>query len=163
MFDVVYASPLSRALRLAEALARRAEASLVSDDRLTEIAMGPWEGLTRAEIEDQFGDMIATWHDRPDLVEFPGGETIQHVAARVEDFMEELFANEAYESLAVVAHDAVVKVALMCSLGLELRYLHRFRVANGSVSVLRGRRYRGSVESVNVTSHLTGSPFVLPP
>ena len=160
-FQTVFMSPLRRAGLLAEAVAAAAEVGIVVDDRLTEIGMGPWEGLTRTEIEARFPLMLAAWHYSPDTVTFPGGETLGDVASRVSAFMEERFADTELHRIAVVTHDSVVKVAVMLALGLDLSHLHRFRMRNGSISVLRGRRYAGSVETVDSVSHLTGSPFEL--
>lgn len=160
-FSAVYSSPLSRARCLAESVACKARAPLIVDDRLTEMAMGPWEGLTRVEIEEQFPAMLNLWHDRPDEVSFPGGETVHDVALRARSFMEERFLDSTCTPIAVVTHDTVVKVAVMLSLGLGLDCLHRFRMRNGSISVLRGGAYAGSVESIGNTSHLSGSPFEL--
>lgn len=161
-FEVVYSSPLKRARILASAMAERAQVPLIIDERMTEIAMGPWEGLRRHEIQEQFGDMLDRWHDHPDGVQFPGGENLDDVAERVGAFMDAIFKDRLRNRIAVISHDAVVKVALMLSLGLELRHLHRFRMRNGSVSVLKGSSYIGSVDAIDCTSHLTGSPFRVP-
>jgi probable phosphoglycerate mutase len=160
-FNRVYSSPLTRALTLATAIGDATGVAVDTDDRLTEIAMGPWEGLTRDEIAERFPDMFAQWHDRPDKVTFPDGESLDMVAARVRSFMDDLFDYQDAHPIAVVSHDAVIKVAVMLPLGLELRYLHRFRMRNGSVSILRGNRYEGSVETIGSLAHLTGSPFDL--
>lgn len=161
-FDIVYSSPLLRACGLAKKIARKACSSLALDERLSEIAMGPWEGLTRSQIEAQFGDMLHEWHTRPDMVAFPGGETLHDVAQRVCVFMKERFSEDRPARVAVVSHDAVIKVAIMLALGLELRHLHSFRVGNASISVLKGHEYQGSVQCVNTFAHLTNSPFDLP-
>jgi tetratricopeptide (TPR) repeat protein len=39
--------------------------SLIPDDGLREIDHGRWEGLTRAEVEAQFGDEYARWEEDP--------------------------------------------------------------------------------------------------
>lgn len=161
--DRVYSSPLRRARYLADAIGRNASLPVVVDERLTEIAMGPWEGLTRTEIAERFPEMLEAWESRSDEISFPQGESLVDVASRVRPFMEELFATGAENRAIVVTHDAVVKVAIMLALGLELRHLHRFRMRNGSISILRGHRYPGSVETVDGLGHLTGSPFHLPP
>jgi phosphoserine phosphatase len=160
--DAVYSSPLTRARVLADSMGAAAGAPIRQDQRITEIAMGPWEGLTRDQIEKQYGEMLRMWHHRPDQVGFPEGETLAAVADRVRSFIGDRFAADQPARIAVVSHDVVVKVALMQALGLDLRYLHRFRMRNGSISVLRGSRFEGSVESIGQIAHLTGSPFELP-
>src|SRR5438270_8091642 len=74
--DIVYSSPLQRAMYLARELAQAVDAPLETDQRLTEMAQGVWEGLTRTQIEDRFKDIYAAWRDRPDSVQFPHGENL---------------------------------------------------------------------------------------
>jgi len=50
----------------------------------------------------------------------------------------------------------------MQSLGMPMQHLHRFRLRNASISVLRGTSPIGSVEAVDITDHLTGSPLLIP-
>ncbi len=160
--QLVWSSPLQRARALAEAMAQSAGCSVVIDERLTEMAMGVWEGLHRQEIEAQYPDLYAAWYQRPDTVQFPGGERLRDVSDRMVSFLDDAFSSGAPSRAAVVSHDSVVRIAVMKALGLGLDRLHAFRMRNGSVSVLHGHAWDASVESVDVTAHLTGSPFVLP-
>jgi phosphoserine phosphatase len=162
-FDLVYSSPLKRTRVLAGIIAQRAEAPVRIDDRLIEINLGAWQGMHREEIEREYADMFHTWYDRPDLVQFPAGENLAAVWDRVGSFMTEVFeSGRDVSRVCVVTHDVVIKVALMQSLGIPTRHLHRFRLHNASISVLRGTSPVGSVEAVDVTDHLTGSPLLLP-
>ncbi|HZT95701.1 MAG TPA: histidine phosphatase family protein [Chloroflexota bacterium] len=160
-FDRVYTSPLSRAHRLAERVAGQARVPLMLDDRLLEIHLGPWQGLTRAEIKVRFPEMFREWYQVPDQVHFPGGESLTDVEGRIWNFVEERFSDPTCRRTLAVSHDSVIKVALMLALGLDLARLHAFRLRNGSISVLKGASPDGSVESLDVTSHLTGSPFAV--
>lgn len=161
-FSAVYTSPLQRAGALAAEIAENARAPLCVDDRLVEIAMGPWQGLTRREIAEKFPDLLKRWYERPDYVTFPDGESLRDVAERISRFLGDVFDRRESTTLAVVTHDVCVKVAVMLAIGLELRHLHDFQLRNASISILRGSRLAGSVLAVNVTTHLTGSPLVLP-
>ena len=58
-FDLIATSSLQRALRTAQIIAEHKNMSdLHIDDRLKESHIGPWQGLTYAEIE-------AGWHPTP--------------------------------------------------------------------------------------------------
>jgi len=48
------------------------------DERLTEIAHGSWEGLSRHEAEKEFPEMYRTWQERPYDVQFPGYGFARH-------------------------------------------------------------------------------------
>lgn len=158
-FDIVYSSPLMRALSLARSIANRSDAPVEIDERLIEIAMGPWEGLTRTEIQQRFPSMFHDWYSRPDQVIFPEGESLRDVGRRVGDFLERLFENEEYRAIAIVSHDVVVKMAVMLALDLDFSNLHAFQASNGSLTILSGSQLSGSVKSVNSLAHLQESPL----
>ena len=48
-FDVIYTSPLSRAVQTAEIMRRDRDIPIIPDERLKEISFGPYEGLCCAK------------------------------------------------------------------------------------------------------------------
>src|SRR6058998_1788449 len=62
---VAYTSPLGRAVETVGILCAPHGLAPVSRDGLQEIGHGHWEGLTRAEVEAQFGDEYQMWEDDP--------------------------------------------------------------------------------------------------
>ena len=81
-----------------------------SDNRLTEINHGAWEGELACEIQAHYPEEFKKWHTEPHEVQMPGGENLEDVrqAAPVAAFDE--YA-EKYEgqTILVAAHDAVNK------------------------------------------------------
>jgi glucosyl-3-phosphoglycerate phosphatase len=78
---VVLSSDLSRAAETAATLTALLGVPLRLDERLREHGMGSWEGLTRAEVAEQFPDQYADWTaGRPVLGR--GGEDAAAVADR---------------------------------------------------------------------------------
>jgi probable phosphoglycerate mutase len=111
----IVASPLGRARRTAEIIAReldsralpRREDDLRLDDRLREISIGSWDGLTRDEIAARSpgiydGDGRYEWYYRS-----PDGETYDALAARIAAFLAEAAQAPA---LIVVTHGVVSRV-----------------------------------------------------
>jgi broad specificity phosphatase PhoE len=156
--DAVYSSPLCRALELGRGLAEVVDAPLIVDHRLTEIAMGPWEGLHRSEISERFPQMFREWYRRPDLVRFPGGETLEEVRDRARAALSGIFSAHPGQNVCVTTHSAVVHALVAPAMGLELRYIHRLQLANTGISTLCGETVPGRVLSLNVTGHLHASP-----
>ncbi len=77
-FDLVVSSDLQRAHRTAEIIAKRFGINeIVTDDALRERSAGPWEGLTRAEIDDGWPGAVAArrWP--------PGFESEDDIARRL--------------------------------------------------------------------------------
>lgn len=156
--DAVYSSPMARALDLAHAIAKAARAPLVIDHRLTEIAMGPWEGLYRVEIQQRFPHLFEEWYRRPDLVTFPNGETLEQVTVRAESALADVFERHPDRRVCIVTHSAVVQVLAAAALGLDLRYVHRIHVANAGISTFSGNVAPGALLSLNVMTHLQEEP-----
>ena len=71
--DAVYSSDSERARETAAILAGRHGLDVEVDARLGEVDFGPWEGLTRAEIDGRFDGAFARWisgdEPHPDAVE----------------------------------------------------------------------------------------------
>ncbi len=77
-FDLIVSSDLQRARRTAEIIAKQLGVSdVVTDEALRERSAGPWEGLTRAEIDEGWpGDVAARrWP--------PGFESEDSIARRL--------------------------------------------------------------------------------
>jgi phosphoserine phosphatase len=152
--DIVYTSPLQRALELAQDIAGTLRLPLVVDQRLTEIAMGPWEGLYHSQIEERFPAMLREWYERPDQVRFPHGESVADVQSRALSVLADLYAAHPEERLCIVTHSAIIQVLAAAALGLDLRNLHRIHVANVGITTFSGDSAPGVLVSFNVTDHL---------
>jgi probable phosphoglycerate mutase len=152
--DIVYTSPLRRALDLAQNIAGTLRLPLVVDQRLTEIAIGPWEGLYHSQIEERFPVMLREWYERPDRVRFPHGESAADVQLRALSVLADLYAAHPEENICIVTHSAIIQVLTAAALGLDLRNLHRIHVANGGITTFSGDSAPGLLVSFNVTDQL---------
>ena len=100
-FDQVYASPLTRARKLA-AYCGYPQPRL--DNRLKEMYMGEWE---MQRYDDMQGEYLDAWYQDYMHLPTPGGESFQNVAARVGAFLDEL-KQKPYQRVAVFAHGGVL-------------------------------------------------------
>jgi len=103
-FDIVYASPLTRARKLA-AYCGYERPRL--DNRLKEMYMGEWEMMRYDDIEDSY---LQQWYDDYMNLPTPGGESFTQVYERVAEFFDEI-KTKGYHRVAVFAHGGV----LMCA------------------------------------------------
>ena len=105
----VYSSPLQRAFETAEIVASPHGLQPVPVEALSEVDVGSWEGLTRAEIEERFPDQFARW-----LAYEQGwddGETYDEMGARVLAALLELAAAHEGDEILVVSHGGPVRAA----------------------------------------------------
>lgn len=156
--DVVYTSPLRRAADLGRRIADATGAPLRPDHRLTEIAMGPWEGLYRRQIVEQFPEIYNRWYTDPAHVHFPEGESLRDVSRRAESVLSDIFSRHPDGYVVLTTHSVVAQTIVMLALDVPDETIHRIRISNGSISTVCGTEAPGSLLSMNVTDHLFGSP-----
>lgn len=93
--DRVFCSPLARAQTTGEmiAAAQGRPLGIVTDERLTEIDAGPFEGLTLAQIDaGPLAGAHARWHTDVDPVTPPGAETLESARDRAASFLADVSA-----------------------------------------------------------------------
>jgi len=149
---LIVSSPLSRARDTAQACADAIELRLGTDERLTEISHGDWEGKLRGEVAIRWPDMLAQWRSNPHLVQFPHGEMLEEVELRLRSFLHGL--RDETGTVLAVTHDVIVRIAVLLASGKELSSfnevhidnaaLHEFALESGKLRLLR----------LNDTAHL---------
>lgn len=133
-FDVVITSDLTRTRQTAEHLADDAE----PDPAWRELDVGRWEGLTREEVAERFGDEMDALR-RGEDVRIGGGESWSDVDARAARALDALLArlSDGQRAL-VVSHGGILStlVAARMSIG-HLRPRPLGRIVNTGVTTLR--------------------------
>jgi probable phosphoglycerate mutase len=150
----VVCSPLRRARTLAQAIARYHHQAPRSDDRLTEISHGAWEGLSRAEVERQFPQQYRAWLERPHEVTFPGGESLHDVHERAVAPVAELLAQSDGGTWVVVTHDTVARLVVAAADQVPVEGFSRVSLENAAITTLVGPSLVGSVRHLNDVAHL---------
>lgn len=120
-FDAVYTSPLVRAAETAQIVCRGAEA--VVDERLMEINVGSWAGLTWSEVHAMMPDYEAKYADGVDFRRSPEGETLAEVVARGRPALLEIAEEHEGGTVLIVAHGLFLNRVLHSLLGVEGRVL----------------------------------------
>ncbi len=104
----VYTSPLLRARRTAEEIARQTGAEVTVDDRLREVRFGEYEGKPMDLTDRAFAQARRAHklgqHDSVSPYHFPGMETWVEVAERVQSFLKEVLEKHRGEHVVVVTH-----------------------------------------------------------
>lgn len=90
----VFSSDLRRASRTAGIIAEALGlGEPVTEQALREIDVGEWSGLTRAEIETRWPELLGAWRDGR-LQSTPGGETLSELRDRVTGAIEKVIVSE---------------------------------------------------------------------
>jgi probable phosphoglycerate mutase len=157
--DVVYASPMSRTRETAAIVGAACGLPVTVADGLREIAHGHWEGLTRREVEEQFGTEYASWEADPFTFAPRGGESGAAVLARALAALREILDCHAGRRVLVVSHKATIRLVLSSLLGFDPRgYRDRLDQAPACLNVLDFRDpVRARLILFNDTSHYESS------
>jgi glucosyl-3-phosphoglycerate phosphatase len=133
----IHSSDLSRARVTADALAALTGLSVVEDVDLRETYAGQWQGLTRTELEERFGDDLQQWAAGAEIRP-GGGETRGEVAERmVASVTRGLDGMASGETLVVATHGGAARAAIGALLGLPIEHWAALGVlANCAWSVL---------------------------
>ncbi len=117
--DAILCSPLSRTRATAAPAAAATGLDAVVDDRLIEVDFGAGEGLTRAEMAEEFPEGLAAFLAAPASCPLPGGEPGADAVARARPALDD--ACRAWPGrVLVVAHQTLLRLLLCDLLGLPL-------------------------------------------
>lgn len=115
--EVLYASPLSRTRQTAAPLAEATGLEVIHDDRLMEIHVGSWEGMTGDEVDAIAPDFFAGLRAGKDMRRSPEGETATETGARFCLALKDIVAAQVGKRIAVVSHGVALKQGIAAFLG----------------------------------------------
>lgn len=150
-----FASPLIRAWDTAEIVFGPLGLAPQPDDRLAEVDLGVFQGLTAAEAIARFPWAAAPRVDDPFMWHFmaPGGETLGMVETRLRAFLDDLGDRPAV----IVSHGMVLRVLRGLCLGLDAAGMEALPGGQGVVW-----RLRDGVHEVLATPRATGQGKIDP-
>lgn len=128
--DVLYSSPLRRALQTAQILATGLGLPLHVEPRLMEIHQGDWQGRLRAEISARYPDLFRRWETEPWEVTPPGGEHLTHVQGRVDAALDDILARHEGQHVGLVIHRIPIALIKMRYQGLDLDVVRTLQLPN---------------------------------
>lgn len=142
-FSVVYSSPLTRASKTAEILARfttHPETPILYDDRLKEFDFGDLEGKTLLGVspDKPDGSLLYTCFYQPEIYQPITGESYFQVIDRVKEFLEsEIYSKEWKEedNVLVVCHGGIIRAFLCAILNKPVRDFWDTRHKNLSTNI----------------------------
>lgn len=117
-WDHILSSPLLRCREFATELSEKTGAPLSVAEGFKEICFGDWEGKTREQVEQEYGDHQANfWRDAENLAP-PNAETIQDFYQRIGDSWQHWSEQLAGQKVLLVCHGGVIRMVLGHVLGL---------------------------------------------
>lgn len=155
----IYSSPLSRAVRTAEAVARQTNLPMQIHPDLVDIHYGEWQGLTPKEARRRYPAEINAWYHQPELARIPGGETLADLRARAMRAVNELTARHAGETIVLVSHTVINRIILLGVLGLGNDRFWKIRQDTCAINVFEAQEEDFILVLLNDTCHLHANLF----
>ena len=150
--DMVFTSPLSRAVDTARALTAHSNLRMVVDDRLREYNMGDWTGKTGDEIAAGSAELGL---DDP-LIPIPGGESAMDMRNRVSAFVKELAQRHStiFSRVVVVSHGGTLGAVIGSMLAMPVLRRHPFTFGNGSITEVVWHSNGWRMQTLNDRQHM---------
>jgi len=150
----VYSSPLNRALRTAEAIARHFGLPVLPHPGLLDIHYGEWQGLTPDEVRQRWPEIARDWYEAPHLARIPGGETLDELRSRGLAAVNELGARHEGGTIVLVGHTVINRIILLAVMGLGNDRFWRLRQDTCAINVFEAEGGDFTIVSLNDTCHL---------
>jgi len=129
-------------------------------DSLVEISHGLWEGKLEVEIREKWPSLLKNWHDKPEEVIMPEGESIKDVSGRSVEAFDKICLSQKDNDLSLlVAHDAVNKTLICNILGINFSNIWMIKQGNGGITIIdlfNDPSKPPVISALNITTHLGG-------
>lgn len=154
--DMIYSSPLKRAMQTAEFVNIHHRVEVRPLDAFQEIDLGDWEGFSYQVIKKEYRSFHEKWLGDPNL-SIPGGESFLEVVDRVEPGLKKILREP--EGTVLISGHATVNRALAAHLlGIPPSSARLFRMRNAALSGFflyqNGEGRRTVLDFWNNTSYL---------
>lgn len=125
----IYSSHLKRAQQTAHLISLKHQLAVQIESDIRELDHGKLEGLTFAEIKENYSDFIQKWRTEPADIQVPGGERLADVAQRTWNGLSRIVqGHAAAENVAVVSHNFPI-LGIICRItGTPLNSYRSFHV-----------------------------------
>ncbi len=152
--DHIYVSPLARAQRTAQALAKAIEIDVRIEPGLSEMSIGDWEGRSFVQLRE-VDRLWERWQADPHFTP-PNGESPFVFGRRVPATFRQLAETHPGQTLLAVTHGGVISNLLAQWLGEGPQDWRRWDPMNCAISILEQGDAGWNPILVNDTQHLAG-------
>jgi len=151
--EAIYSSPVKRALDTANIVARYQKIGIHVAEGLIDFNYGEWQSLPEQEVKRLYPALLNEWHNNPQRVKMPGGESLEDVRKRAIEVVDDVLSK--YQgSVVLVSHRVVIKVLICSLLGLDNSHFWNINLDVGGITIFDYVDGRFILTRHNDTSHL---------
>jgi len=145
----IYTSPIRRALQTAQILNKYIKEELIVESDLTEMKMGPWEGLSEDEIAMRYPSEYKMWLERPAELKLNGRETLHEVQERAVRATNKILEIQSEGISLAVTHLALIRCLILYFNHLPLNSYKTIDIPNLSIHQLIFNSKRVVIERIS--------------
>lgn len=147
----IYTSPLRRCIQTAAAIEAACGLDAVTLADLADLDYGAWEWRTHDEVRELWPDLFECWFTAPQMVRFPGGESLQDLVARMANVLRLVRERHASERVVLVGHDSGNRALLLQILDAPVSAYWRLAQDPCAVSEIEFHEHTARARRINET------------
>lgn len=147
--EVIYSSPLKRALSTAEIIGKELSLKIKKADELKERSFGKWEGLSINEIISIYPEEFEKWRSNPLRFSPPDGESTLQLRRRAKKIIKQIINNHRGSQIFVVGHGSINRVILCDLLGLPLKNIFRIEQDFACINIVEFYNSSAVIKLIN--------------
>ncbi len=152
--DELYSSPLKRAVKTAEEISKARGLDIKTSEYFKEINFGAWEGKTRSELSELYGNEFDDFIKHPQDLPFPGEGSFDNVTERIKKGLHEILDGKDNVSIAIVSHGGIIRLIIRYLLGIKEDLYNSTWIDNTSISLIEIRKNTAMLRVLNDSSHV---------
>lgn len=149
--DSVYVSPMKRAQQTVAPLTALLRQTPTTMPDLREVDFGNWTGLTWEQVQERFQVSAWDWLHKLDQGGIAGAETTNQFRARVEPCLRHILQEHRGQSVAVVCHGGVIRMALAILLDFPILKMANVAIEYASLTVVNSHARKPELHLLNFT------------
>jgi broad specificity phosphatase PhoE len=154
-WTAIYSSQSMRALKTAEIVKRERPLLIRQDERLMEMHLGDWEGMTMEEIKEMNPEQHDNYWNLPSRYQNETGESFEEVKERVEVFLNKILQTYESGNILILTHGVVIKMVQLIGSRLGMDQLWATPYIEGtSVTKLKIENKKIEIQVEGDLSHL---------
>ena len=149
-FDVIYTSPLSRAIdTITPYVKAHPRVKLNMSYAFSERDFGLWEDMTFDEIKQKAPLLYDEWQKEPVSFKMPEGESMDDVRARVDSAISKILSVHKDKKVLIVTHLLTGRNTIASLLGIPNNLEKSFFIENASFAKVEYKDGKGILTSLN--------------
>lgn len=148
--STIYSSPIERAKKTAEIVAKHHSLDYNIDERLVELDMGKFTGMEYDKIFEKHGNVFLKFYDGELEIAHNGVETFVEVKNRVLSMLDHVIKEHHDENVLLVTHMDPIKAMISTTMNLNANSMFELIIENASLTIFKEHEGKLSLSAINV-------------